>query len=72
MTKAILGIDKEKLGKWLGENSQASFRADQILQWIYARGVSNWDEMTNLSGGLRELLGCQWVLRQGKIVKTTA
>jgi 23S rRNA (adenine2503-C2)-methyltransferase len=35
---------------------QPSYRLDQLLQWLYARRVSTWDEMTNLPKAFRETL----------------
>lgn len=45
--------DIKELLKGLGEKS---FRAEQICQWVFSRGVDSFDEMTNLSKGLREKL----------------
>ena len=39
--------------EWLGEKP---FRAQQVLKWIYHQGVTDFDDMTNLSLGLRERL----------------
>lgn len=41
---------------WLKEQNEKEFHAKQILEWIYQKGVLSWDEMTNLSKGLREKL----------------
>ena len=41
---------------WLTDNGEKSFRADQILQWLYKQRVKSFDEMTNLSKGLRTKL----------------
>lgn len=43
-TELLTGLGKEK------------FRAKQIIKWIYARGVTSFDEMTDLSKALREEL----------------
>ncbi|OUN25215.1 23S rRNA (adenine(2503)-C(2))-methyltransferase RlmN [Pseudoflavonifractor sp. An85] len=48
----------EELGSWLKELGQPSFRAKQIFQWLH-RGVTSFDEMTNLPKSLRETLQAQ-------------
>lgn len=45
----------QELGVWLKELGQPSFRAKQIFQWLH-RGVTSFDEMTNLPKTLRETL----------------
>lgn len=45
----------QELGAWLKELGQPSFRAKQIFQWLH-RGVTSFDEMTNLPKTLRETL----------------
>lgn len=35
---------------------QPAYRVEQVLQWLYARRVASWDEMTNLPKVLREQL----------------
>lgn len=48
----------EELGAWLKELGQPSFRAKQVFQWLH-RGVTSFDEMTNLPKSLREVLAQQ-------------
>ena len=40
----------------LKDQGQPAFRAGQILDWIYAKRVSSFDQMTNLSKPLRDWL----------------
>ena len=42
--------------EWLLSENKASFHADQIFQWVYSKGVRDWEEMTNLPQDLRILL----------------
>jgi 23S rRNA (adenine2503-C2)-methyltransferase len=48
-------VDLQQLDTLLAERGEPSFRAGQVWQWL-ARGVSSYDEMTNLPVGLREAL----------------
>lgn len=68
--KNISGIDYDEFRLWLSEHSIESYRADQILQWIYRRGVSDYALMGNLPGRLRELLAQNFLLRSGSVQKT--
>lgn len=40
----------------LKEEGEQEFRARQIIEWIYHKGVFSWDEMTNLGKDLRDRL----------------
>jgi 23S rRNA (adenine2503-C2)-methyltransferase len=52
----LLNFDRKGLETWLTEIGEQKFRAQQILQWIHQYGVSDIDEMTNLSKTLRQRL----------------
>lgn len=42
--------------KWVEELGLESYRATQIRQWIFKKFASSFDEMSNISASLRELL----------------
>ena len=65
--KNMLGYDREELRGELQANSVAGFRGDQILQWVYGRGVRDWEEMTNLGGELRKQLAGDYALRGAEL-----
>ncbi len=48
-------MDLDLLERALAERGEPRFRAGQVWEWA-ARGVDSYSEMTNLPGGLRELL----------------
>ncbi|MEG2353300.1 MAG: 23S rRNA (adenine(2503)-C(2))-methyltransferase RlmN [Clostridium sp.] len=50
----ILDFTLEELQIWMKDNGQQSFRAKQILGWIYDKGVFKFSEMSNLS---KEIIG---------------
>ena len=63
-----LSLDEFKsLVKKLGE---PAYRAGQIADWVYTRGVSSVDEMTNLSKALRERLAKETTLTRAEVVET--
>ena len=52
----LLGLDREGLKLFLARLGEKPFRVKQIMQWIYQRGVSDFEQMTDLSKELREKL----------------
>ncbi|MEM6629854.1 MAG: 23S rRNA (adenine(2503)-C(2))-methyltransferase RlmN [Bacteroidota bacterium] len=52
----IRSLDRTQLVEYLHSIGEKKFRADQILQWLWQKGVSSFDEMQNLSKALREQL----------------
>lgn len=51
----IKSMTQEEMGQFLKELGQPAFRAGQVFQWLH-RGVTSFDEMTNLSKDLRAKL----------------
>lgn len=69
MTKReIIGLSKEELQEALLSLGEKPFRAKQVWQWLYYRGVHSFDEMTNLSKDLRQKLSDNFVLARPKII----
>ncbi len=50
----IKDLDLEDLKEELKQIGEKPFRAEQIFKWIHQDKISNFDEMTNISLGLRE------------------
>lgn len=57
--------------EWALAHDQTKFRAKQIVEWLYIKRVASFDEMTNLSHPLRELLKEEFVISRLPIVRTT-
>lgn len=70
--RSILGIDRRQLMDWLAENSYPSYRADQILPWVYQQEVVDFQAMGNVPKGLREKLAQEFSLRSGSLRDTVA
>lgn len=70
---SIYSLQLHDLKDWLTENGEKSFRAEQIFEWLYKKRVSSFDEMSNLSKGLREKLSESFKLTTLKtIIKQTS
>ena len=54
--KYLLGLTAEELKEWCVVQKEPAFRAKQIFEWLYQKGVSDYSKMTNLSNSLREKL----------------
>jgi 23S rRNA (adenine2503-C2)-methyltransferase len=63
----LLGMSQGDLEQFLAARSEKSFRARQIMQWIYQRGVEDFDEMTDLSKALRARLNADAEISPPKV-----
>ena len=53
----LLNFSREELEGFFADIGEKSFRATQLLKWIYHEGIDDFDLMTNISKGLRTRLG---------------
>lgn len=60
----LKSLSREELGRFCEELGLQSYRSDQIFQWLYQKGVSTFDEMTNLSKDLRTRLSERAVVKR--------
>ncbi|WP_322905300.1 23S rRNA (adenine(2503)-C(2))-methyltransferase RlmN [Paenibacillus campi] len=60
MKPFIYDFSLEDLQDWVKENNEPAFRAAQIFDWLYVKRVFSFEEMTNLSKGLRAKLNDQF------------
>ena len=67
--KNIKDYDLPQLKEEMQELGQKPFRAEQIFKWLYQDRVSSFDEMTNLSLELREVLKEEYEIKEYKILK---
>ena len=52
----LVGASRPELEQFFIENGEKKFRAQQIMQWVYQRGITDFNLMTDLSKTLRSLL----------------
>jgi 23S rRNA (adenine2503-C2)-methyltransferase len=53
----LLGLDRKGLEAFFVTTGEKPFRASQLMQWIYQRGVTDFAAMSDISKGLRARLG---------------
>ncbi len=63
----IRSLDIDSLKETLVSMNEKTFRAKQIYQWLWQKGVSSFNEMTNLSDTLRNKLKAQFKIYPLKV-----
>ncbi len=70
-SQALLGMKPEEIAVVFAELGHPTFRAQQLVEWIFAKRVASLDEMTNLPKATREALATRFVTRTMQIAKVT-
>lgn len=52
----LFGLDREAMVAFFRDHGESAYRAKQVMRWIYARGVTDFEAMTDLSKALRARL----------------
>ncbi|MBN6887109.1 23S rRNA (adenine2503-C2)-methyltransferase [Cytobacillus horneckiae] len=65
---SIYSLQLHDVKEWLKENNEKAFRAEQIFDWLYTKRVTTFEDMTNLSKGLREKLSAKFTLTTLKTI----
>jgi len=52
----LLDLNREAMVDWFVQMGERSFRANQVMKWIHQRGVSDFNQMTDLNKSLRATL----------------
>jgi len=66
----ITSVTLPELTSLLTTEGIPTYRARQILEWVYQHKVTTFETMTNLPISLRQYLGKHWILRAGQVIKT--
>ena len=64
----LFGLDREQLRAVFAEMGEKPYRADQIMQWIYRRGVDGFDAMSNVSKDLRTRMAERFEIRHPELL----
>lgn len=68
--RPITALTLEALADTVAEWGHASYRAEQIAEWVYRRGATDVHDMTNLPEGLRERMAREFVIRSSAVAAT--
>lgn len=66
--KELTELTKEELSEEIVAMGEKSFRAKQLWQWLYFRGETDFNEMSNLSLSFRQKLQENYTISRPKIV----
>ena len=68
MKTELTDLTKEELTAEIIKLGEKSFRAKQIWQWIYYRGITDFNLMSNLSLSLRQKLNENYKITRPKVI----
>ncbi len=57
---SIYSLELHMLKDWLTKNGEKPFRGEQIFEWLYKKRVTSFEDMSNLSKGLRDKLSANF------------
>jgi 23S rRNA (adenine2503-C2)-methyltransferase len=69
MKPSIKDLSLQDLAAFLAERRQPRYRARQIRQWLFQKRALSFEEMTNLSGGLRDELAENFSISRPRILR---
>ena len=61
--KDIRSLSLKDLRKFFKENQDKAFRGNQVYQWLWQKGIHDFDGMTNLSKSTRTLLQKNFIIK---------
>lgn len=67
--RPIKSFSIEEIRSLFSEIGLPSFRVNQLLEWLYVKAVSSYDEMTNLPKSLREQLASSFPLHASEVLQ---
>ncbi len=67
-TQNLLELDRSQLQALFQSRGEPKYRADQIWQWIWNKGATDFQEMTNISKALRARLQEEFVLHRPRML----
>ena len=68
----LVGLGRGDIAALLAELDLPRFRADQVFKWIYARGVTDFADMTDIAKGLRAQLAERFALARPAVSRDLA
>lgn len=63
----IRALSREELKQWFTDNGHPAFRANQVYDWLWNKSHVSFDEMSNLSKSLREVLDANFVINNVEV-----
>ncbi len=70
---SLIGLTREMMAQALKEKGvpekQVRMRVSQLWHWLYIRGVSDFDQMTNVAKDMREMLKTHFTIARPEVVE---
>ena len=67
-TQNLMGMTHQDLEQYFSVVGEKPFRATQIMKWTHQQGITDYDEMTNLSKSLRDWLNKNAQMQMPKMI----
>jgi len=64
----LLDLDRQGLEAFFADIGEKTFRASQVVKWIHQKGVTDFQQMTNISQALRDHLQASTVIHMPEVV----
>lgn len=64
----VKDLSPEEIENYIDSINEKPFRVDQLGSWIYGKGVSDYDQMSNLPAKLRDYLKTELPLRESLVL----
>ena len=61
---SLVGLSRDGIAAVVADLDEPAFRASQLWHWVYCRGATSFDEMSNVSKTLRAKLAEAWTLER--------
>lgn len=65
----IRALSKKELKDFFVDNGDKAFRAKQVSEWLWKKGATSFEEMSNLSLSTREMLDSNFVINAVKVAE---
>ena len=65
----IRALSKKELKDFFVDNGDKAFRAKQVSEWLWKKGATTFEEMSNLSLSTREMLDSNFVINAVKVAE---
>ncbi len=67
--KSLCGVLPEEFAQWMASQDEKPFRASQVMQWLYQKGATSIEQMTDLSKDFRKKLSENFFLSHLRLQK---
>src|SRR5262249_20098548 len=69
VNRNVKELSLDELAGWLSSRGEPPYRAKQIFQWLYRKGVDSFAAMSDLSKELRSLLERSFAISRPRVVR---